>query len=131
MKKLFLLSVAAILSFGSFAQGNSGKNGKHHKYEKHHDNDRDDGYDRDERNHRNSRNDGYSRAHNLPQKVQQAFARDYPGARNVSWTKSRGVWTATYRRNGLFGGTRSISYYANGRQADGIYAYDGNRDNRW
>jgi hypothetical protein len=45
---------------------------------------------------------------NLPAPVSAAFLRDYPGATNVTWSKDRGDWTATFN-----GGT-SARYHANG-----------------
>ncbi len=52
---------------------------------------------------------------NQPAKVRDAFQRDYPNASNVSWSKYRGDWTATFR-NGL---ARSTAvYHANGERRD-------------
>lgn len=52
---------------------------------------------------------------NQPAKVRAAFAGDYPNARNVSWSKYRGDWTATFS-NGI---TRSVAvYHANGERRD-------------
>jgi hypothetical protein len=52
---------------------------------------------------------------NQPAKVRSAFAKDYPNATNVSWSKYRGDWTATF--NG--GVTRSTAvYHANGQRKD-------------
>jgi hypothetical protein len=52
---------------------------------------------------------------NQPAKVRAAFARDYPNATGVSWSKYRGDWTATFN-NGL---TRSTAvYHANGERRD-------------
>ena len=52
---------------------------------------------------------------NQPAKVRQAFARDYPYAANVAWSKYRGDWTATFR-NGVFFST--AVYHANGDRRD-------------
>jgi hypothetical protein len=52
---------------------------------------------------------------NQPAKVRSAFAKDYPNAVNVSWSKYRGDWTATFN-NGL---VRSVAvYHANGLRKD-------------
>jgi len=52
---------------------------------------------------------------NQPAKVRSAFASDYPNAANVSWSKYRGDWTATFN-NGI---TRSVAvYHANGERKD-------------
>lgn len=52
---------------------------------------------------------------NQPAKVRQAFSRDYPNAGNVTWSKYRGDWTATFR-NGLYWST--AVYHANGDRRD-------------
>jgi len=52
---------------------------------------------------------------NQPAKVRSAFASDYPNASNVSWSKYRGDWTATFN-NGV---SRSVAvYHANGQRKD-------------
>jgi hypothetical protein len=52
---------------------------------------------------------------NQPAKVRSAFAKDYPNAANVSWSKYRGDWTATFS-NGI---TKSTAvYHANGQRKD-------------
>ena len=53
---------------------------------------------------------------NQPAKVRAAFQRDYPNATNVSWSKYRGDWTATFRR-GMFGWSTAV-YHANGERRD-------------
>ena len=53
---------------------------------------------------------------NQPAKVRAAFARDYPNVGNVSWSKYRGDWTATFG-SGLLG-TRTAIYHANGQRRD-------------
>ena len=138
MKKLLLLLMVA--SFGiagtATAQKNSKKNcdnnNKNHskKYDRN-DNDRYDN-DRYERNDRNDRNGSYDNKYstNTPRKVRDAFERDYPNASNVSWTKDRGVWTASFKKGGLFGGTNSVSYQANGQRVgnnnNGVYGRNNN-----
>ena len=52
---------------------------------------------------------------NQPARVRAAFQRDYPNAANVSWSKYRGDWTATFG-NGLFMST--ALYHANGDRRD-------------
>ena len=133
MKKLFLFSIAAAISFGAIAQHKNsdnqrGKDQKHKTYknkdkgdDEHDDgeyrkNRKDDRYDRDGREDRN--NNGRNAGRNLPRKVRDAFQRDYPNAGNVDWTKSRGVWTADFRRSGIFGGSRTVSYKANGQRVN-------------
>lgn len=52
---------------------------------------------------------------NQPAKVRAAFAKDYPNATGVSWSKYRGDWTASFN-NGL---ARPIAvYHANGQRKD-------------
>lgn len=52
---------------------------------------------------------------NQPAKVRAAFAHDYPNATNISWSKYRGDWTASF--NG--GIARSVAvYHANGQRKD-------------
>jgi hypothetical protein len=52
---------------------------------------------------------------NQPAKVSAAFQRDYPNAGNVSWSKYRGDWTASFG-NGLYRST--ALYHANGERRD-------------
>lgn len=50
-----------------------------------------------------------------PAKVRTAFAKDYPNASGVSWSKYRGDWTASFN-NGI---VRSVAvYHANGQRKD-------------
>jgi leucyl aminopeptidase (aminopeptidase T) len=52
---------------------------------------------------------------NQPTKVSAAFQRDYPNAANVSWSKYRGDWTASFGN----GWHRSTAvYHANGERRD-------------
>ncbi len=48
---------------------------------------------------------------NQPAKVRAAFAKDYPNATNVSWSKYRGDWTSSFN-NGIIRST--AVYHANG-----------------
>jgi len=52
---------------------------------------------------------------NQPAKVRTAFQRDYPNAANVSWSKYRGDWTASFG-NGFYRST--ALYHANGERRD-------------
>lgn len=52
---------------------------------------------------------------NQPSKVRAAFQRDYPNASNISWSKYRGDWTATFG-NGFHMST--ALYHANGERRD-------------
>jgi len=52
---------------------------------------------------------------NQPTKVSAAFQRDYPNAGNVSWSKYRGDWTASFG-NGWYRST--AVYHANGERRD-------------
>ncbi len=52
---------------------------------------------------------------NQPAKVREAFRKDYPNATNVSWSKYRGDWTASFG-NGLVRST--AVYHANGERKD-------------
>jgi len=52
---------------------------------------------------------------NQPAKVRSNFMADYPNAQNVSWSKYRGDWTATFG-NGKFIST--AVYHANGERRD-------------
>ncbi|HSN59408.1 MAG TPA: hypothetical protein VLR49_00630 [Ferruginibacter sp.] len=157
MKKLLFLSLAAIISFGAMAQHgnhNNGKNKKQKHEKKHNKKDHDDDDDRngqwnnnddrrrdnndrwdnrddrrnDDRRYDNQDNNGNST--NLPRRVSDAFARDYPNATNVSWTKDRGVWSARFRRSGVFGGNTTVSYNANGQRVNNNNPVYNNNDNR-
>lgn len=68
------------------------------------------------KSNKNCGNDKNKYSNNAPRQVRDAFNRDYPNASNVSWTKDRGVWTANFKRSGLFGGNSSVSYRANGQR---------------
>jgi hypothetical protein len=132
-----------LLTFGAFAQGNSGKNKKEKHtesrterddYKKDKKDKAEDRYDnmKDRRNDRkdemkdrrddqtdrrsDDRNGAGKYSKNTPRKVGDAFRRDYPNATNVSWTKDRGVWTATFGGGVLGLGTRTASYKANGQR---------------
>lgn len=59
--------------------------------------------------------DGPKPSNNQPTQVTGAFKKDYPNATNVSWSKFRGDWTATFR-NGT--STSTAVYHANGERKD-------------
>lgn len=64
---------------------------------------------------RSEANNQDKEAKNVPTKVKQAFGRDYPNAKNVTWTKSNGNWTATY--GGVLG-QNTATYHANGKRLE-------------
>lgn len=115
MKKILFLSTAILLSVAGFAQGNGKAKGK----AKH-------------STAVTSKAKGSNKSHgqtvwqgtqgvgqaskNQPAKVRQAFMRDYPNATNVTWSKYRGDWTATFG-SGVFG-THTAVYHANGERKD-------------
>ena len=114
MKKFILFTTATALSLISFAQGKSGEHGHgkdKDKDEKHWkknggDIDRDDAY-----NNKGANN----YAGHQPKKVYAALLRDYPNAGNISWSKYKGDYTATFN-NGLWRST--AVYHANGERRD-------------
>ena len=59
--------------------------------------------------------DGPKPSKNQPTQVTSSFQKDYPNATNVSWSKYRGDWTATFR-NGA--STSTAVYHANGERKD-------------
>lgn len=114
MKKLLLLLMVASVGIAgtATAQKKSKKDcgNDKNKYSKKYDRRNDDRYDR---------NGSYGKYNNnAPRQVRDAFNRDYPNASNVNWTKDRGVWTANFKRSGLFGGNSSVSYRANGQRVN-------------
>jgi len=131
MKKFFLLSTAFIFSLTMIAQGSS-DNGKGNDKSK---NEKaakqgSSGQKEKEANEKNQQEehnkkvwDGTSDKNgkgpvpskNQPAKVRSAFQRDYPGATNVSWSKYRGDWTASFG-NGFYRST--ALYHANGERRD-------------
>ena len=134
MKKIIFTSLIAIISLSTFAQGKSQKNknksessvSKRDKerddddrYDDRDNKDKKDKNDRyDERNDnrnddRNNNNNKYSK--NTPRKISDAFRRDFPNAKNVTWTKNSGTWTANFG-GGIFGNTNSATYKANGQR---------------
>lgn len=134
MKQFILILTAFVISLGVAAQGKSGNKGKGkdkqnqeqsadanskskgknnnaangNKEQKEHDQKVWEGTYKNE-------GDGPKPSKNQPAKVREAFSRDYPNVQNVTWSKYRGDWTATFR-NGLF--TSTAVYHANGDRRD-------------
>jgi hypothetical protein len=52
---------------------------------------------------------------NQPAKVRSNFKADYPNAQNVSWSKYRGDWTASFGNGNLLS---TAVYHANGERRD-------------
>jgi hypothetical protein len=132
MKQILLILTAFIISFSVAAQGNSGSKGKAkdkqnqgqntNAHNKSKGNDVDKARKEKQEHDKKvwegtSKNDGDGPkpSKNQPAKVREAFARDYPRAQNVTWSKYRGDWTATFR-NGVF--TSTAVYHANGERRD-------------
>jgi len=131
MKKFFLLSTAFIFSLTMIAQGNSdnGKGNDKSKNEKtakqgsseHKAKDANERTQQEEHNKKvwdgtsDKNGKGPVPSKNQPAKVRSAFQRDYPNATNVSWSKYRGDWTASFG-NGLYRST--AVYHANGERRD-------------
>lgn len=143
MKKLLLIVAAFIVSLSISAQGKSGEKGKNkdkknvsvNQNKKNSDGKQKDKVDKDDKEDKENKvdkqkkdheskvwdgthkddNDGPKASKNQPAKVRAAFQRDYPNAQNVTWSKYRGDWTATFR-NGLFMST--AVYHANGDRRD-------------
>ena len=120
MKNFTLLMAIMFLSASSFAQGKSkghgnGKNKNNHVERRSNDqNEINEHQNNNDNVHNDNGNSGKS-SKNQPAKVRDAFYRDYPNASNVTWTKNRGDWTATFG-NGLYRST--AVYHANGDRRD-------------
>lgn len=133
MKKSLLILFFAAVSAGAFAQVKVTKKDKNNNENtqvntNRDNNDRDDVYyDNDDKkdksykkNKNKNKNKDYSNGYgknskHIPTKVARAFNNDYPHATNVSWTKSRGDWTARFG-NGRY--QSSATYHANGERRD-------------
>jgi len=131
MKKFFLLSTAFIFSLTMIGQGNSdnGKGNDKSKNEKSAKQgsseqkvkEANEKKQQDEHNKKiwagTSDKNGKApmASKNQPAKVRAAFQRDYPNATNVSWSKYRGDWTASFG-NGFYRST--ALYHANGERRD-------------
>jgi hypothetical protein len=132
MKKIFLLITGFIFSLTIIAQGNSGDKAKgktNSKNEKSLNNGNNEQKEKetkvkkekDEHSKKiwdgtsGKRGKGPKLSKNQPAKVRAAFQRDYPNAGNVTWSKYRGDWAATFE-NGLAMST--ALYHANGERRD-------------
>ena len=132
MKKFFLLSTGFIFSLMMIAQGNSNDNGKEKDKSKNEKSTKQGSSEQKEKQAKEKKQqdehnkkiwDGTSdkngkgpiQSKNQPAKVRAAFQRDYPNAANVSWSKYRGDWTASFG-NGLYRST--AVYHANGERRD-------------
>ena len=137
MKRISLLVMAISSSLIVFAQGNSQGKDKNKQKDK----TEQAGKDKSKQDHKDSdkekedknikevadhekkvwegtyakEGDGPMPSKNQPAQVTGAFQKDYPNATNVSWSKYRGDWTATFG-NGLNKST--AVYHANGERKD-------------
>jgi leucyl aminopeptidase (aminopeptidase T) len=131
MKKFFLVSTGFIFCLSMIAQGNSNNNGKekdkskNEKSVQHGSSEQKEKEANEKKQHEEHNKkiwDGTSDngkgpmpSKNQPTKVSAAFQRDYPNAANVSWSKYRGDWTASFGN----GWHRSTAvYHANGERRD-------------
>ena len=118
MKHFNFFWVIVLISANSLAQGNS--HGKAKGKDKHEadisnskeENEGNKGKEKKWKNG-NSSHAGYS--NHQPKKVAAALLRDYPGATNVSWSKYKGDYTATFN-SGIWRST--AVYHANGERRD-------------
>jgi hypothetical protein len=126
MKKIILLLTGFIFSLTLVAQGNKSGKGKvkdktknekaiNHKNSDHVSKGKDEHSKKVWGGTRGNKNLGTNSSKNQPAKVRSAFQRDYPNATNVSWSKYRGDWAATFG-NGLV--TSTAVYHANGERRD-------------
>src|SRR4030095_12250540 len=132
MKKFFLISMGFLFSLTMISQGNSNDNGKGKDKSK---NERstnpanseqkekaaNEKKQQDEHNKKiwdgtsDKSGKGPMPSKNQPAKVRAACQRDYPNAENVSCSKYRGDWTASFG-NGFYRST--AVYHANGERRD-------------
>jgi hypothetical protein len=133
MKQFFIYVLIAALPFSIAAQGNSGNKGKGKDKAKEakvkgNEKEDDDDDEKEVKENKGRKHEdviwegtkdkggkGPKPSKNQPAKVRAAFQRDYPNATNVSWSKYRGDWTATFR-GGLY--TSTAVYHANGQRRD-------------
>ena len=130
MKHFLIYLLTTVLSLSVLSQGNSNDKGKGKdktKPDQAQNSQSNKNNNDEERNKINEHNkkvwegtyskegDGPKSSKNQPAKVRSSFQRDYPNARNVSWSKYRGDWTATFG-NGVFMST--AIYHANGERRD-------------
>jgi len=141
MKKVLLLSIVVAISFGAIAQYNDDHNNQKNKKSQHetkYNNDHNDEW-RNENNRRNDNDEGQwqyqnnqrnnnrydnRNSGNLPRRVRDAFNRDYPNAKCINWTSDRGIWSARFRRSGLFRGNSTVSYRANGQRVNNYIGHE-------
>jgi len=132
MKKIFLLSTGFIFCLTMIAQGNSDNNGKGKDKSTNEKNTKQGSSEQKQQEaYAKKQQDEHSKkiwdgtsdkngkapmpSKNQPAKVRAAFQRDYPNAANVSWSKYRGDWTASFG-NGFYRST--ALYHANGERRD-------------
>lgn len=128
MKKILMILLATSIQLFILAQANNEEKKKDKqkgktKTEKSVKNNKDDNGNKDRFEHEkkiwegtySKEGDGPKPSKNQPAKVRASFQRDYPNAANVSWSKYRGDWTATFR-NGIRMST--AVYHANGDRRD-------------
>jgi hypothetical protein len=132
MKNILLLISGFIFSLTIIAQGNSGNKGKEKAKSKKEKSvktgnnqqseqevkekkEKDDHIKKVWDGTTGKRGNGPKASKNQPAKVRAAFQRDYPNAGNVTWSKYRGDWTATFK-SGL--NMSTALYHANGERRD-------------
>jgi len=129
MKKLLLMFTAFVFSLTIIAQGNKNDKGKRKDKSKNEKSVNQKSSEqiakekkvKDEHNKKiwdgtsDKRGKGPKPSKNQPAKVRAAFQRDYPNASNVSWSKYRGDWAASFG-NGIYMST--ALYHANGERRD-------------
>lgn len=129
MKKYLLMLSGFVFSLTILAQGNSGDKGKRKdtpgneksvawKYaelEQKEKKEKDDHKEKIWDGTSGKRGKGPKFSKNQPAKVRAAFQRDYPNAGNISWSKYRGNWAASFG-SGIYMST--ALYHANGERRD-------------
>ena len=137
MKRISLMLLGIGISLIISAQGNSQGKDKDKQKDKTEQTDKDKGKDKSKEKNKESEDkekkevaahekkvwegtyakegDGPKPSKNQPTQVTSAFQKDYPNAANVTWSKYRGDWTATFG-NGLAKST--AVYHANGERKD-------------
>ena len=118
MKRLFFLLTILTISMGVIAQGNGHKHGQGNGKNK----DKSHEKVKDKKN-KDENEIAYPKEfskqgkykNHQPKKVAAALLRDYPNARNVTWSKYKGDYTATFT-NGIWRST--AVYHANGERRD-------------
>ena len=123
MKQLFFLGAILMIYTATMAQGNSkgkGKGKDKDKYKTEIGNSKDQREENEvnEKNEKNWNKGNSSQSGNAkhqPKKVMAALLRDYPMATNISWSKYKGDYTATFN-SGIWRST--AVYHANGERRD-------------